>query len=349
MTCNHSICIIILLFTLVLASCSGGGKVTNEQFSFLGELGITVDDKLTLGDTVGMPDIYCGDPEQTVDDLKGAKLSQEQYQALVLPAGRGIADTMSNWLLLGVRDMGSGITLGAYYAGNGLGYCVNLITYDKRGQVLDAVNTREMHLLWRVNMSDIKNDSVFTLDSYITIDGDALTLHRVMGRCVMDFDKEVKGSPLWQQAWDQRYTINSKGHFILESQQVVSEQGAVDYYAAMDFKSWDMLVCSQHDSGIMDTWNDYVAQIEATYAADYEYNPFPQDVSLLYKMNPQRFLQWMALPANDGRRLQRYFKLPPAERPALLQQIGRLDDQSARQRLTTLVNSWDDKPLTKHL
>ena len=43
------------------------------------------------------------------------------------------------------------------------------------------------------------------------------------------------------------------------------------------------------------------------------------------------------------------FKLPVDERPALLEEIGRLDDNDARQWLTDLVNSWDDKPLTKHL
>ena len=348
MTIHRSIWAIALVMILTLAGCSEG-KTSNEQFQFLNELGINADDKLLLGDTVGMPDIYCGDPGQTVDDLQGKKLSQEQYQALVQPAGAGIADAMSNWLLLGVRDMGGGITLAAYYAGNGVGYCVDLITYDKLGQVLDAINTREMHLLWRVNMSDINNDSVYTLDSHVTIDGDALTLHRVMGRCVMDFEKEVKGAPLWQQAWQQRYTINGKGHFILEGQQVVDEQGTVDYYAAMDFKSWDMLVCSRHDAAIMDTWNSYVALIEATYPPDYEYNPFPQDVALLYKMNPKRFLLWMASPKGSGSPLQRYFKLPPSERPALLHEVARLDDSSARQRLTSMINSWDDKPLTRHL
>ena len=32
-----------------------------------------------------------------------------------------------------------------------------------------------------------------------------------------------------------------------------------------------------------------------------------------------------------------------------LEEISRLEDASARQWLTNLVNSWDDKPLTKHL
>ena len=45
----------------------------------------------------------------------------------------------------------------------------------------------------------------------------------------------------------------------------------------------------------------------------------------------------------------RYFKLSPSERPELLSDIGRLEDPDARQWLTSIVNSWDDKPLTKHL
>ena len=85
-----------------------------------------------LGDSITMPDVYCGDPQQTVDDLKGLGLNHEQYAALVEPAGKGFADEMSNWVLLGVRDAGNGITLAAYYAGNGLGYCVELFTYDRK-------------------------------------------------------------------------------------------------------------------------------------------------------------------------------------------------------------------------
>lgn len=337
-----------LLMTLALAACSGGGKVSNEQFNFIEDLGITVTNKLLLGDTLTLPDVYCGDPEQTLDDLKGHNLSKDQYQALVVPAGNNIADVMSNWLLLGVRDMGSGITLGAFYSCNGLGYCVDLITYDKQGKVLDAINTREMHMLWRVILSDINNDTVNTLDTHITFDGDGLTLHRLMGRCVMDFKNEIKSKPMWQHQWDQQYSINAKGHFVLNNQRVIKEQGNVDHYAAMDFKSWDMLVCSQHDPSIMDAWNSFVSQVEATYSPDYQYSPFPLDVALLYKMNPQRFLNWMAAHRDQGNKLLRYFKLPSGDRHGLLQEIARLDDPTARLWLNSLVNSWDNTPLTKH-
>ena len=53
----------------MLAACSGGGKVANEQFTFLKDLGITVNEKLLLADTLTLPDIYCGDPEQSVMGL----------------------------------------------------------------------------------------------------------------------------------------------------------------------------------------------------------------------------------------------------------------------------------------
>ena len=349
MTFNRFFGVTALLLTMLLAACSGGGKVSNEQFNFIEDLGITVNDKLLLPDTLTLPDIYCGDPEQDSEDIPGHKLSQDQYQALVVPAGSNIADAMSNWLLLGVRDMGDGITLGAFYSCNGLGYCVDLVTYDKQGKVLDAVNTREMHMLWRIDLSDNKNDSVFTLDSHITFDGDGLTLHRLMGRCVMDFEGEIKGNPLWQQQWDQRYAINAKGHFVLKDQQVIKEQGKIDYYAAMDFKSWDMLVCSKYDPSIMDAWNNFTTKVEETYSPDYTLNPFPLDVTQLYKMNPQRFLRWMALHRELGNKLLRYFKLSHGDRPDLLQEIARIDDPTDRMWLTSLVYSWDDKPLTKHL
>jgi hypothetical protein len=188
------------------------------------------------------------------------------------------------------------------------------------------------------------------LNVMYTFDGnDRLTLHRTMGKCLMDFKGDLKGEPQWWQQWEQSYVINAKGHFVLLGQQVVAEKGKVDQYAVMDFKTWDMLVCSRHDMDIMDTWNEYSLLVNSTYDPDYQYNPFPWDVVQLYHMNPQRFLTWMAAHRDQGNRLLPLFKLPPRDRPALLKEIGRLDDPAARQLLTALVNNWDDKPLTKHL
>lgn len=333
----------------IMAACSHDSKVENDQFNFLDELGISVDSTLLLGDSLNLPDIYCGDPNQKISDLKGAEINHEQYEALVIPAGTNFADEMANWLLMGVRDMGNGITLAAWYACSGAGYCVDLMTYDRQGKLLDAINAREQHMLWRIDLTNTKNDKVFTLDGRFTFDGDQVTLHRVMGRCIMDFYGDVKGKPFWQQAWEQNYVINDKGHFVLQGQHVVMEQGEVDQYAALDFKSWDMLVCSLHDPGIMDTWNHYTELVNSTYDPDYQYNPFPWDVAQLYHMNPQRFLKWMADPQHRNNRLLPCFKLPPDDRPALLEEIARLDNAASRQWLTDLVNSWDDKPLTKHL
>ncbi len=338
------------LTLILLTACShGGSTATNGQFAFLDSLGITVTDQLILGDSLTMPDVYCGDPNQQVSDLKGLKINNEQYKALVTPAGRLFADDMGNWLLLGVRDMGSGITLAAFYTGSGMGYSVDLMTYDRQGHLLDAINAREQHLLWRIHLDDVTNDTVFTLDGHFTFHGNGLTLHRVMGRAIMDFDNDVKSAPHWQQGWEQDYAINAKGHFVLKNQRVVMEQGDVDQYATLDFKSWDMLVCSLYDTDIMDTWNGYTEIIKSTYDPDYQYNPFPWDVSQLYRMNPQRFLRWMAAHRGTDNRLLPYFKLSPNDRPTLLEEIARLDDAAAQQWLTALVNSWDDKPLTKHL
>ena len=341
--CAYTLCLFLLF------ACSHSENVTNDQFAFLSKVGITVDDKLLLGDSLTLPDIYCGDPGQKTSNLKGIKIDQEQYDALIVPIGHNFPDIMSNWLLLGVRDMGNGVTLIAYYAASGTGYRVCLVTYDRQGHVLDAINAREMHLVWRINLSEPDNDDSYTLDALLTFDEDKVSLLRTMGRCVMDYDNDLKGAPLWQQQWQQTYTVNSKGHFVLDGQRVVSEQGQVDRYGVMDFKTWDMLVCSLYDPGIMDTWNDYVTTVEETYTLEYRYNPFPKDVEHLYKMNPTRFLKWMAAPANRNNRLMRYFKLMPNERPALLKEIAHLDDPAAFKWLTSVVNSWDDKPLTQHL
>lgn len=337
------------MLLLLLSSCAHSGKVDNEQYDFLSKVGISIDQRLLLGDTLSMPDIYCGDPDQKISDLKGQKVNHEQYEALVIPAGSRFADEMANWLLMGVRDMGNDVTLAAFYACSGAGYCVELMTYDRQGNLLDAINARELHLLWRIHLDDAKNDTVFTLDGQFTFNGNHVTLHRTMGRAIMDFNKDLKGQPFWQQGWEQDYIVNDKGHFVLQGQHVVMEKGEVDQYAALDFKSWDMLVCSLHDPAIMDTWNDYTELVNSTYDPDYEYNPFPWDVAQLYHMNPQRFLGWMAAHLSADNRLLPCFKLPPHDRPALLEEIARLDNPEARQRLTDMVNSWDDKPLTKHL
>ena len=335
---------------MLLAACSDGEKAEGGKFAFLDKLDIAITHDLLLGDTISMPDVYCGDPQQTLDDLKGKQLDLNQCEALIVPAGPDFADTMSNWLLLGVRDVGGGNTLAAYYACNGMGYCVDLITYDKQGNILDAINARELHLLWRCNLNDPNDDNVFTIDGFFTLDGpNRLTLHRTMGHCVMDFDGDLKGKPEWQQEWVQEYVINDKGHFVLQGQHVTDEKGDVDQYAALDFKSWDMLVCSRQDPSVMDTWNEYSGLVNSTYDPDYKYNPFPWDVAQLYEMNPGRFLTWMAAHRGADNRLLPQFKLPPEDRPGLLQEISRMEDTGARQWLTNLVNNWDDKPLTKHL
>lgn len=344
------ITIIAWMLAIILEACSGNGKVKNPQFDFLDKLGITVNEDMLLGDSLILPDVYCGDIKQQDGKIKGKRLNHDQYSALVTPAGESFMDEMGNWKLLGVRDVGNGVTLAAYYGCSGVGYSLDLITYDKQGHLLDAINAREMHLVWRCDMSDSNNGDSFTLDGCFTFeDDDRVTLHRTMGQCLMDYHSDLKGAPQWQQQWDQTYVINAKGHFVLLNQQVIKEQGKVDQYAALDFKSWDMLVCSLHDEAIMDTWNEYTQVIRSTYNPDYEYNPFPWDVALLYKMNPQRFLRWMAAHRGQDNRLLAFFKLLPADRPALIKQIARMDDPYARQWLTALVNSWDDKPLTKHL
>ena len=170
----------IAALVLALSACKDGNRVKEEQFAFLDKMGITVTDKLLLGDSLTLPDIYCGDPNQKVDDLKGVKLDREQFETLVVPAGHDFVDEMGNWLLLGVRDMGSGITLAAIYSASGAGYSVDLMTYDRQGRMLDAINGREQHVLWRIDFSNIKNDTVFTLDGRFTFDGNRVTLYRLM-------------------------------------------------------------------------------------------------------------------------------------------------------------------------
>lgn len=345
---NRFIPIISLLLAFLLVACSGGNKVSNEQFAFFDRLGITITDDLLLGDTLTLPDVYCGDPDQELSDLKGEKLNADQHEILIVSVGHAFPDAMSDWRLLGVRDMGNGITLAAFYGGSAAGYSLDLITYDKQGHPLDAIDTREQHVVWRINLSDLSDDNSYSLDGIITFESDGLTLHRTMGRCVMNYVDDIKGKPEWQETWQQRYTINSKGHFVLHGQEVENKVGKVDDYATMEYRSWDMQVCSLYDPSVMDTWNEFADLVQTSFAPDYPYNPFPQDVSELYKMNPQRFLRWLAQPQHRTSTLARYFKLKPAYRPALLREISRIDDYEARLWLNTLVKSWDDKPLTQH-
>lgn len=342
---NKYVLALAVILTLMLSSCHGGGE-RQGHFPFLDALGITVDETLMLGDTLRLPDIYCGDDSQE-NKINGVELTQDQYRALIVPAGYLFADEMSLWTLLGVRDACDGKTLAVFHSGNNVGYCVMLATYDAEGRILDAINARELHLVWRADLSAPDDDRSFVLDGFFTFDMNHLTLHRTMSECIMDYDKDLKGAPKWHQAWEQDYFINDKGYFMLQQPHVTSESGPIDYYAAMDLKSWDLLVCSLHDPGVMDVWNNFVPLMKETYAPDYPYNPFPWDVTQLYRMNPQRFLRWMAARRHEDNNLLPYFKLVPGDRPDLLAEIGRIDDDDARQWLTALVNSWDDKPLTQ--
>ena len=90
----------IVLCMVLLTACSNQEKISDSQYSFLDNTGISVTRDLILGDTISMPDVYCGDPQQSVDDLKGWQLDPGQYVTLIVPAGPEVADKMSNWLLL---------------------------------------------------------------------------------------------------------------------------------------------------------------------------------------------------------------------------------------------------------
>ena len=343
-------CILLAALSVImmLSGCHGGNQELQKRFAFLDSLGVTLDEELLLGDSLGLPDIYNGDNSQK-NAVPGKTLSKKQYKALIMPAGNRFVNEMGLWKLLGVRNVGNEITLAAFYSGDNVGYCVSLFTYDRHGRVLDAINARELHLLWRVNLDNPDDNNSYALDGYFTFDDNHVTLHRTMGRCMMDFDNDVKSNEQWQQEWEQDYIINNKGYFMLQQQRVTGQKGDVDYYSAMDIKSWDMLVCSMHDPGVMNTWNEFVNKVEEAYDPAYQYNPFPLDVVHLYQMNPQRFLQWISAPDNRGAKLLRYFKLAKNDRSALMKEIARIEDHDSRQWLTALVNSWDDKPLTKHL
>lgn len=338
----------IIVVIMMLPGCRSGNESMQRQFAFLDSLGITLTDDLLLGDSLTLSDIYCGDSKQK-NKIPGTGINRKQYEALIKSIGDRFANEMSLWQLLGVRDAGDGNTLAVYYNCDNVGYCVDLVTYDSQGRALDAINARELHLVWRVNLDDPDDNSAFALDSYLTFDGNRVTLHRTMGRCLMDFDKDLKDDKQWEQQWEQDYIINNKGYFMLEQQRVTGQKGEVDYYSAMDIKSWDMLVCSMHDPGIMDIWEEFASQVEETYDPNYQYNPFPWDVAQLYQMNPQRFLRWISAPTNRGSRLLRYFKLPVEDRPALKQETSRIEDADARQWLTAIVDSWNTQPLSKHL
>ena len=61
--------LMLLFLSFSLAICSGGSKVQNPQFAFLDSLGIAINDGMLLGDTLALPDVYCGDPRQQDGDF----------------------------------------------------------------------------------------------------------------------------------------------------------------------------------------------------------------------------------------------------------------------------------------
>ncbi len=70
----------------MIASCGKDGKVENEQFAFLNKQGITITQKLLLGDTLSLSDIYSGDENQSDNEIDGEKLNPDHYAALILRA-----------------------------------------------------------------------------------------------------------------------------------------------------------------------------------------------------------------------------------------------------------------------
>ena len=80
---------------LMLMGCSGGARSAGDPFKFLSDLGVNVNEDLILGDSLTLNDIYCGDKGQSSSELPGVELSREQYEALIVPAGRDFISEMS--------------------------------------------------------------------------------------------------------------------------------------------------------------------------------------------------------------------------------------------------------------
>jgi len=333
---------------LLLASCrqQSSQPSSSPRVAFLQDLGIDVTDDMVLTHRLTLPDQYITHAEGDSLTLPPmVELTREQYERLIAPAGDAFHADMATWRLMGVRDVDGNHTLVAYYVGSTMGYSVYFMTYDSVGNLCDAIDLRELHVLWPVNHEEAGQCPVRTLDSEVTFAGKRhFTLHRLMGDCDMDYDRDLKGAPQWQLAWDQDYDITDDGLMVLKEQRETSRKGDVDPYAEVIYRSWDLLVASQHDTTIMNVWNGAVQRIEDLYAPDNIYSPLKWNVPKLYNANPQRFLRWMASHRGASNRLLRYATVQPDNRQAVLEQINAIDDADARNWLTRNLMDADTVP-----
>ena len=101
----------IALFLLLLASCNDSRKAYNDKFPFLDSLGITITDQLLLGDTLTLPDVYCGDPNQKMSDLKGWENEISSYFQVTSIPHTVVVDKNGKILRRGLRSEQLGVLL----------------------------------------------------------------------------------------------------------------------------------------------------------------------------------------------------------------------------------------------
>ena len=148
-----------------------------------------------------------------------------------------------NCQLLGCREIDKRYSLAAYRIPvdiDSLRFKVYLVTRDKKGAAVDALDLHEFHTSEHQGPLRLGGNRFYTTDAELHFDGGrSVVLHRVMTLTSL-YLKNHQLTELWRVEWENHYEITEEGRFRLREQRETRRMPAelddpvVDEYKARD-------------------------------------------------------------------------------------------------------------------
>ena len=209
------------------------GISTAKQMSVLSIEQPTLPDHLVVGKNLLSRD--------TVKQEAYPELTEEEGQELAQQTG---LDVPENCQLLGCREVNKEYSVAAYripVENDSLRFKVYLVTRDKKGAAVDALDLHEFHTSEHQGPMRLGGNRFYTTDADLRFD-DAkhFVLHRVMTLTSL-YLKDHSLTELWRVEWDNCYEISDNGHFsFLDQRETTRKPTEVADPMIEEFKSRDL-------------------------------------------------------------------------------------------------------------
>ena len=227
----RGVLIFVAAALLPLVGCNGIS--TAKQMSAISVEQPTLPDRLVVGKNLLSRD--------TVMQETYPELTEEEGLELARQTGLEVPE---NCHLLGSRKINEKYSVEAYripVENDSLRFKVYLVTRDKKGAAVDALDLHEFHTSEHQGPMRLGGNRFYTTDAELRFDASKhFVLHRVMTLTSL-YLKDHRLTELWRVEWDNHYDITDDGHFRFQEQRETTRMPAeLDDPMAEEFKSRDL-------------------------------------------------------------------------------------------------------------